>query len=268
LDQLINMLYDKSSETAMNICRKIYRFFVYFNITDSIDTNVITPLATTFKNNGFKLQPVLEQLFKSQHFYDSGDSDVNNDNYGAIIKSPLDLVTGTLRFFGINPDTDFSNKDTTLASLIDSINGQGLVFYEPYDVAGYDAYHQDPFFQRSWISTNRLTNRYNFISNFTQISSSGNNNFGFKVDLIKYVENTISNPSDPNILVSELVADFLPADITTERAKYFKFVLNADLPDTNWAVEWGKRSQPSAPAITQVQKLFNDILQSPEYQLY
>lgn len=44
-------------------------------------------------------EPVIKELLGSQHFFDSMDASVDNDNFGALIKSPLDLMCGTLNFF-------------------------------------------------------------------------------------------------------------------------------------------------------------------------
>jgi hypothetical protein len=45
--------------------------------------------------NNWEIAPVLNQLFKSQHFYDMA-------NRGVYIKSPFDLVIGSLRTFNLN----------------------------------------------------------------------------------------------------------------------------------------------------------------------
>src|SRR6185369_6644725 len=114
-------------ETAKNICRRIYRFFVYHDITSDIDNNIITQMAATFTSSGFKLQPVLEELFQSQHFYDAAGG-VDDDNFGGVIKSPLDLMTGTMRLFSLSlPDLAASPKtfyDTT-NELIGSLKSMG-----------------------------------------------------------------------------------------------------------------------------------------------
>ena len=44
LDDLLDMLF-RQEELSKFICRKIYRFFVYYQIDDTIEANVITPLA-------------------------------------------------------------------------------------------------------------------------------------------------------------------------------------------------------------------------------
>jgi uncharacterized protein (DUF1800 family) len=93
----LTLIYSKP-ETARNFCRRIYRYFVYHEITQAIDDTIIAEMANTFSASGYKLQPVLEDLFQSQHFYDAA-AGVNDDNFGGIIKSPLDLNGGYLQDF-------------------------------------------------------------------------------------------------------------------------------------------------------------------------
>src|SRR5258708_17596033 len=95
-------------------------------------------MAATFTANAFKVQPVLEELFQSQHFYEAA-AGVDDDNFGGIIKSPLDLMTGTLRFFGLTlPDMINSPAQFYAATsdLIGKLNSMGMNLYEPFDVAG------------------------------------------------------------------------------------------------------------------------------------
>ncbi len=138
ISQLIEMIYAQP-ETAKNICRRIYRFFVYHDITTDIDDNIISQMAATFTSSGFKLQSVLEELFQSQHFYDAA-SGVDDDNFGGVIKSPLDLMIGTMRMFNLSLPDPVSSAPSFYGStgqLISSLGRMGLNFYEPDDVAGY-----------------------------------------------------------------------------------------------------------------------------------
>ncbi len=102
--QLVDAVY-ANPETPQNICRKIYRFFVWAPHTpedmNPIDETIITEMANTFVANNYKLQPVIENLLRSKHFYQAagGPREVTDDNLGCIIKSPIDLVVGTYRFF-------------------------------------------------------------------------------------------------------------------------------------------------------------------------
>ena len=79
-----------NSEVAKFIVRKFYRFFVYYTIDATTETNVITPLADIFRSNNYDIRPVLAALFKSEHFFD-----VLNQN--CYIKSPADHIIGSLR---------------------------------------------------------------------------------------------------------------------------------------------------------------------------
>ena len=56
-------------------------------------------MANIFTSSGFKLQEVVEQLLGSQHFYDAVTPTLDDDNFGGIVKSPLDLAIGSMRFF-------------------------------------------------------------------------------------------------------------------------------------------------------------------------
>ncbi|MEO1654119.1 MAG: DUF1800 family protein, partial [Bacteroidota bacterium] len=230
LDQLVDMIYAQP-ETLRHICRRIYRFFVYHNITDAINNDIITAMATELTNNGFKLQTLLETLFSSQHFYDTANADLEDDNFGAIIKSPLDLAVGLLRFFEVPiPDNqiDVDNFYGLMGSILSSMQDQGMNLYEPFEVAGYAAYHQFPEFNRNWISTNALTQRYQLIRE--TITTEGMMEPGtIGVDILAFAKQNIPDniALDPDLLVREFASYLLPRfeegdEITSERLEYFK----------------------------------------------
>ena len=107
----------------------------------------------------------------------------------------------------------------------------GMNFYEPFDVAGYDAYHQFPIYHRSWISTNYLTQRYQFIRDLLV-----QNNID-SIDLIAFVQDNFDSTtaSDARLLIIELAKYLLPVNdnltfdpasddssgLTAERLNYF-----------------------------------------------
>ncbi len=268
LDQLITMIFNQD-ETARHICRKLYRFFVYYEITPEIETDIIEPLAATFRNGNYELQPVLQQLFRSEHFYDADNAIADDDNHAAIIKSPLELITGTIRYFGV--PLPATGTQEYLDSMQNGVLGpmvlQGLRLMEPFEVAGYAAYHQNPDFNRNWISHNNLARRYEYIS---QVLTSMDD-FGFQLDAVNYVENNITDPSDAQVIVQELVDDLLPEIITTERFDYFlNDILLDGLSMANWTTEWFtyQSSNDDSAVRAQLENLFNALMQSPEYQLH
>jgi uncharacterized protein (DUF1800 family) len=286
ISKLIDQIYAQP-ETARNICRRIYRFYVYHAIDQPLDDTIIDGMASTFTANGFKLQPVLEELFQSQHFYDAA-AGINDDNFGGIIKSPLDLIVGTLRMFNIElpsyttAPVDFYEKT---GDLLREMSLMGMNFYDPFDVAGHDAYHQFPIYHRSWISTNYLTQRYDFIRKLVMGSTMPG---ALQIDPVNFVRTKFapSVASNARSLIIELAKYLLPvnenltfttgadagAGLTAARMNYFLtvFIKSPQIdpdPEAAWTNRWNNNLDPDT-VQNQLKNLFNAMMQSPEYQLY
>ena len=196
-----------------------------------------------------------------------------------------------MRLFNIqallpNPVTDAGPFYAKTGELIRSLSAMGMNFYDPYDVAGYDAYHQYPIYHRSWISTNYLTNRYDYIRQLV----SGNQMMpgALKIDSVNFVRTKISNAISSNArsLIIELAKYLLPqaenltfdtaaddnAGLTAERMNYFLTAflkspqIDAD-PEGLWTFRWNNTFEPEV-VPKQLESLFNAMMQSPEYQLY
>lgn len=287
IDQLVEMIYDISDEAAKNICRKLYRFYVYYDIDQTLDEDIIDNLTQTFINSGYKIQPVLVDLFQSEHFYEDG-AGTDNDNFGGIIKSPLDLILGALKSLEVtipDYDTDLENYYTFMSNVQWAMQSQGMVYYEPPEVAGYPAYHQYPIFNRSWISTNYLAERYQFMQQMVD-NDDNMEPGGIGVDVVQFVRDRFSDvAADANDLIIELCRYLLPvndnltfdsdaddsSEITAERLNYFLMAflyspqIDAD-PEASWTFRWNNNEDEEVVA-QQLKNLFNAILQSPEYQL-
>jgi uncharacterized protein (DUF1800 family) len=273
LDDLIEMVF-ASPHTARHICRRFYREFVYFDITDEIENDIIEPLAQVLRDNNYEITSVLEVLFQSEHFYDLDTPPTSDDNIGAIIKSPLDLVMGTIRLFELNvPDatTNLTSHYELYRKLLNQLDLQGLDFFEPYDVAGYDPYFQFPDFQRYWISSNYLANRYKFSEFLVNGFTDEFNTVLLKLDIVQFVQQNCTNPADPTLLVQELASWLFPIEIDATRFTYFKDTILLDqLPDINWSNEWVTftSSGNDMNVRPQLESLILAMMQSPEYQLY
>ncbi len=272
LDDFINVIFN-SQHTAVNICRRIYREFVYFEITPEIETDIIQPLAATLRANNYEIKSVLEELLQSEHFYDLDSPPTNDDNIGAIIKSPIEIVIGTLRLFQLQiPDktTQLPLHYKLYDRLLDQISLQGLELFNPYDVAGYDAYFQFPDYQRQWITSNYLANRYKFSEIIINGIMDGATTL-VKLDVVDFVRSNCSNPANPTILVQELVDWLFPIAVDTTRFNYFKDTVLLDtLSVINWQNEWNNYINTSNDTNVrlQLEALFLAMMQSPEYQLY
>ncbi|MEM8566102.1 MAG: DUF1800 family protein [Bacteroidota bacterium] len=286
IDQLIELLFTKE-ETSRHLVRKLYRYFVYYEITEEIENDIISVLAESFITGGYKLQPLLIELFESQHFYDAL-AGVEDDKFGGIIKSPLDLVTGTVNFLDIQAP-DYVTQPTEFYEfangLLDASNSMGMDFYEPFEVAGYGAYHQFPRYNRNWISTHWLTQRYSFIRELLAAPSMDGSDAPL-IDPRVFTVNTFPGEgADARQLIIELAPYLFPmgenlgydsdGDLTQQRMRYF---LQAFLGFTDYETEvdmavagWiDLYTQPAnyLEASTRLQSLFNAMMQSPEYQLF
>ncbi|WP_425392881.1 DUF1800 family protein [Ekhidna sp.] len=282
VSQFVDLIYDQA-ETARSICREVYRFFVYHQVDQTLQDDIIQDMADIFTANEFKLQPVLEALLTSEHFYEA-EAGPDDNNFGSIIKSPLDLVCGFIRNFEIQlPDyqTDLNTYYEFAGGLLNEINVQGMDYYEPFEVAGYAAYHQFPIFNRSWITTNYLTNRYNFIRG--AITADQMIEMG-QVDIVQFVQTNFSgvasNARDLIIAIAEYLlptAENLSFDtpgvgeLTVERLNYFlsAFLFSPQIdadPEAAWTNRWDNGIDMDT-VRNQLSGLFNAMLQSPEYQL-
>lgn len=283
ITQLIDMIY-ASNETALHICRKLYRYYVYHEITQELSDTVITEMANTFVSSGYQIQAVLEELFQSRHFFDAEDG-FDDNNFGGLIKSPLDLTIGTIRFFETEtPDAtaDPEGFYNFTDGILRAMEEQGMNFYEPFEVAGYAAYHQFPIYNRNWISTNYLARRYDFIRSFLPTMAVEMPEM-VSIDALDYTRNRFSDDAqDARNLLIEYTSFLLPnfenidfdaaeGEVTAERLNYFLFAFLRDPqidedPEAAWTFRWNNGVDDEV-IQNQLVSLLNAIMQSPEYQL-
>lgn len=123
------------------VARKIYRHFVGDIGVDPEPAQqaVITSLARLLVGNRYELRPVLKSLFMSQHFYDPAI-------IGAMVKSPVQLLVGTIRSLETPP------RDNE--TLCDALAMMDQKLFDPPSVAGWDG-------GRGWINTSTLFVRQN-----------------------------------------------------------------------------------------------------------
>ncbi|MBX3253772.1 MAG: DUF1800 family protein [Chitinophagaceae bacterium] len=279
VQQFVDLVFAQE-EVSKNICRKLYRFFVNRKIDDEIETQIITPLATQLRNENYELKEVIKRLLKSKHFYDEDDDNKKDEIIGSQIKSPADLLFGTMRFFNIQPPdavtNTFNHYQDFYREAIQGffMDGAGFKLFHPDNVAGYPAYYREPDYDRLWINTSTLVIRYTLprmILENRRILANGY--FYVTFDLLAWINNpeNISDPGDGTKLVDEIIRYVFPENPTkTERFDFFlNDILLGNLSLTNWRMEWDnyKTSGNSASILPQLKQLFKSILFSQEYQL-
>jgi hypothetical protein len=141
-------------------------------LNDTVEANVITPLAELLRVNNYDLIAPLKVLLKSEHFYDASF-------YNAMIKAPTEFVFGLMKEFEFDirnyqNETDIPTKVTDAATAdfykyrpIDwNINNQGLNYMEPPSVSGWPAYYQAPVYDLFWINSYTISQRTQFGNSF------------------------------------------------------------------------------------------------------
>lgn len=267
LDDLLTMIFN-NNDVALNICRKLYRWFVYYEIDAATESNVITPLADIFRINNYDIKPVLTALFKSEHFYDVL-------NQGCIIKNPLEIVMGLCREFNIIfPDpADYTNNYYMWQFLQQTATNQQLSIGDPPDVAGWPSYYQRPQFHEIWINSDTLPKRNQF-SDLMAANGYTRNGKNIKIDHLGFAR-TMPNPSDPNALVADAIKYLLTIPLAPSSASQLKtdILLTGQLNDGYWTTIWNTYiSTPGNATNTNLVKsrlatLFQYLMRLSEYQL-
>jgi uncharacterized protein (DUF1800 family) len=276
IDAFIDMIFSKSKFVSEYICRRLYRYFVYYDIDASVETNVIVPLAKVFVDSNWEIKPVLEKLFKSEHFFDMM-------NRGVYIKSPLDLVVGSFRTFGINTNVADSNNHAAQYNLWEGINYNLYIMDQTIgsipNVAGWQAFHQKPSYHQYWINSNTTQKRYAYIDYMTWgiVADKDGYKTDMTIDYIAYIKQ-FSNAvcEDPNLLVAECIKYLLPVNLSIEERNEIKTkTLLSYLPpeDFYWTEIWDNyTNQPNnmeyqQAAYNRIRDMIKTITQFAEYQL-
>lgn len=294
LDTLIHMIFEQEA-TALNICRKMYRFFVHYDITEEVETDIIVPLANILKSNDYNLGMTIEALLKSEHFYDEDGTIPEEHRVGAMIKTPVELVLGIIRFFKAqlpDPNGDLDDyyrrwmRDTVMNFMF---NESGMLLFQPPTVAGYQAYHEEPDYARLWISSNTLPFRYTMAEMFTsgrKVTRGGD--LYMHIDVIQMVtdKSIIPDFTGPDPLdgivgtytggrfadhIVRCITDYaFPDPPAQERFDYFlNDLLLGNLSLINWRNEWMEfeATGDDSNIRPQLELFVQGILQSPEFQL-
>ncbi len=142
-NDVIDILFEnKPNQIAEFICNKLYRYFV----SPTINDDIVNEMAQTFVDANFEIDPVLRQLFKSEHFFDE-------KSQGVIIKSPADVQISFFKDLNIElpVDFEFNNK------IRSGCNELGQELLSPIDVAGWQG-------DKDWIDSSTLTTRWDLIN--------------------------------------------------------------------------------------------------------
>ena len=238
---VIDILFEEKKDLiAEFICTKIYQYFV----SPKVDSSIVSAMTKTIKEEDFEILPVLKQLFKSEHFFDSFNNNV-------IIKSPIDLMLGlhhSLSFqYQDNVDLEFNMRN--------KCRDMGQEIFSPVDVAGWQGNHD-------WINSETLPKRWEF-ADYLLIRYWQKNKNQFKT----FIQDLVGTDEiDLRAIVTQL-KDFMfcPCEIKEEEMTDAINTFIGEVPESYF--EAGTWSLKSNSVSKQVYDLMRYLITLPEFQL-
>jgi uncharacterized protein (DUF1800 family) len=270
LADMLDMIFEQE-ELSLFICRKLYRFFVYHQIDDTTEKEIIKPLAKIFRKEKYEIYPVLKKLISSRHFF-------NINNRGTMIKSPLDFCAGLCREYHVAfPDAaDYVNQYALYYVIHNTASQLQQNIGDPPNVAGWPAYYQVPQFDKIWINSDTLPKR----NEFTDKMVNGGYAKGGKkilIDVIAFTQ-TFTDPGDPNALIEESIQHLYTIPLPDAEKQYMKegillSGLQGKLSDHYWTDAWMKLANADDVAnkkdvTSKLKRLYQYLMNLPQYQLY
>ena len=138
--------------TARFIARHLYNFFVAdepqvpaWPHTPPRDSAAVNILADAYLQSGYNMRSVMRTLFNSDFFK-------NESTWYAKVKSPVEVVVGTLRLV-----EDYITPKPGIDDLVIQAGYMGQLILNPPSVEGWHA-------GKEWINSGSLSNRVNFVA--------------------------------------------------------------------------------------------------------
>jgi uncharacterized protein (DUF1800 family) len=143
-DDVVKILLDHP-RTAETVVEKAWRHFV----SDEPDSAEVARISGIFRNSGYEIKAMLSALLGADAFWAS-------ENRAGLIKSPVDLVVGTMR------QLDIVLPDMRFAVLVSRQLGQDI--FDPPNVKGWAG-------GADWITSETLLLRNDFVRAVSGIDS-------------------------------------------------------------------------------------------------
>jgi len=207
LSDLLDMIFQKE-EVSRFVCRELYRFFSHTEVDAMVEQDVVEPLAEVFRTHAAspdQMRHVLRALLTSDRFFSEAVR-------GCMIKSPVDLVAGALRQYGMPfpDDTRFEAQNRMWQDVAGLFGYCGQDLLNPPNVAGWPAYYQLPQYDKMWMDTATFPARnltlasilFNGLSTPNIMYQPQSRNLLMKADLVALVGG-FTEPRDPNRLVAD-----------------------------------------------------------------
>jgi uncharacterized protein (DUF1800 family) len=262
---LIDIIF-KQEDVSKFLARKLYRYFIAYDIDSSVETNVITPMAKMIRDDKFEVSGALKTLLKSAHFY---------EKIGCMIKNPFDIIVGAV-------SQSKTNLESTTISLADKYNtgialhGMGdllqMQYHDAPNVAGWKAYYQNPLYFKIWINSVTLPHRINIVNSLLTSTNVTYRNVKYTNDIMGLV-GSLSNPLDINAVVNDLGTLFFAKNLSTSQKAALKAQALLTVADPVWTTEYNTyKANPNnatnkAAVENRIKRLLTYMATMPEFQM-
>ena len=231
-DDIVDIIFTQQA-AATFICRELYHEFVHVEP----DEPSVAAMAQILIDNNFELKPVLSTLLKSVMFH-------SDEIRGAKIKSPVELITGTMRQFNVSiPDYIYMRQVADQTKQI---------LFSPPNVSGWDG-------DKVWINTTTLPARHIFTDAVINGEKPNGDDLTFQLDLVEYVRQ-FSSSEDAVQLIEDLSKIFIQFPLSQNRKDY----LLTTLLDGANVYDW---STNDPQAEDRLKLFFKALMRLSEYQL-
>ncbi len=240
-DDVINILFEERElKIARHVCGKIYKYFV----GPVVNETIVNQLANTFKNNNFDIAPVLNRLFKSEHFFDKSV-------FSVMIKSPVDLEVGLRREMNLKFPSGYPLYTKTRQSIIT----QAQNIFSHSSVSGWDG-------DQTWINPSTFVARWDEVGR-RLLKAKQHDETQYKI-FLNEILGSVSN--DVEAVTQSVLAFFFSnqsIDSVTSHGALVAFKDNIPqnyFDDGSWNTDWDEVSR-------QMYMLMLYIIKIPEFQL-
>lgn len=253
----------QQDEVANYICRKLYRYFVNYDLTPAVETTVIAEMATTLISNNYEVLPVLTELFSSEHFYDVSVR-------GALIKSPLEMIFSMMNSTESAPAYDLATNYEMELNLYWFAQTLGQAYGEPPSVAGWPAYYQEPSFSKLWVNATYMKSRFDLSSWLCIYNGIIVNDNPLKINALSFLDN-LSIPADPVAVIDDICDVFCPKGLDAVNKLLLKAILTNGLPDFEWTLQYNDYAANSGdplfsdPVRQRVELVLERVFHMPEF---
>ena len=262
--QVVDLLFT-FDEVAYHISRKLYRHFVYHELTNQVEQNIIAPMAQLIIDNDYVIEPALRALLSSEHFY--------QDTFiGAMIKTPLDFAQSVLRNTGFYDQGNIYDNAYAQLQAYNHTRNTGMDLQTPPSVAGWTAYYQAPSFHQLWLNTSTIQERVRFVDRATRrwFNWAGERRY---VNWLPFVDG-LANPYQADTMINETAAILLPRPLQPTQYDYLLDLLLDGQEDFVWTNEYADyRANPNDDMTidavsTRLNNMLHGLMQLAEFQLY